>query len=341
MVNLHSSARSPEVGLAFMRLWHVLGGIYFWEFISTLDYEWKVFRGHLPYRWTIWIYFLARVACLLGVILNTFGLDTTGHINCQLWVSFLASFFCTSLAFSSLLIVLRIIAIWNKNKVITVASIGIWVFGVAFHINATVRVRSHWDPQVLNCLSISTERGVVGLVPTIFADVALLLIMLVGLLLLRRSGGGMFGLTPILWRQGLIWMSVALASEIPPAVVACLSTNSQFTNLILMPGLIIMTIAATRMHRSLVDYASGFPDVVSRRGNAKLSISGVSFSKTKRVKAASLSPAQIEVAVHTDFLQHTTTQMNDHESYITTLASDHVNAKPSVWDIDDDVERGT
>ena len=25
--------------------------------------------------------------------------------------------------------------------------------------------------------------------------------MLVGLLLLRRHGGGMFGLTPILWRQ--------------------------------------------------------------------------------------------------------------------------------------------
>ena len=27
------------------------------------------------------------------------------------------------------------------------------------------------------------------------------------------------------------------------------------------PGMITMTIAATRMHRSLVDYASGFPDV--------------------------------------------------------------------------------
>jgi hypothetical protein len=28
--------------------------------------------------------------------------------------------------------------------------------------------------------------------------------MLVGLLLLRRDGGGMFGLTPILWRQ-VLW----------------------------------------------------------------------------------------------------------------------------------------
>src|SRR5579863_3789960 len=26
-----------------------------WEFVTTLDYEWRVFRGHLPYRWTIWV----------------------------------------------------------------------------------------------------------------------------------------------------------------------------------------------------------------------------------------------------------------------------------------------
>jgi hypothetical protein len=52
-----------------------------------------------------------------------------------------------------------------------------------------------------NCLSVTSEKGVLGLVPTIFADLVLLLIMLVGLLLLRRHGGGMLGLTPILWRQ--------------------------------------------------------------------------------------------------------------------------------------------
>ncbi len=33
------------------------------------------------------------------------------------------------------------------------------------------------------------------------------------------------------------------------------------TQMLLTPGVITMTIASTRMHRSLVDYASGFPDV--------------------------------------------------------------------------------
>lgn len=26
-----------------------------WEFLTTLDYEWRVIRGRLPYLWTIWV----------------------------------------------------------------------------------------------------------------------------------------------------------------------------------------------------------------------------------------------------------------------------------------------
>jgi UPF0716 family protein affecting phage T7 exclusion len=52
-------------------------------------------------------------------------------------------------------------------------------------------------------LFVKSEKSVLGLIPTIFADLVLILIMLVGLFLLRRRGGGTFGLTPILWRQ--VW----------------------------------------------------------------------------------------------------------------------------------------
>ncbi len=26
-----------------------------WEFVTTLDYEWSVFRGYRQYLWTIWV----------------------------------------------------------------------------------------------------------------------------------------------------------------------------------------------------------------------------------------------------------------------------------------------
>lgn len=78
-----------------------------WEFFTTLDYEWKVIRGRLPYRWTTWvrnnrcfafvichalpladlftrqIYSIARVSALLGVILCIVIMNVTTPINCQ------------------------------------------------------------------------------------------------------------------------------------------------------------------------------------------------------------------------------------------------------------------
>jgi len=55
------------------KLWHAVAGLYLygltlscvfyaiqlykcsWEFVTTLDYEWRVIRGRIPYRWTIWV----------------------------------------------------------------------------------------------------------------------------------------------------------------------------------------------------------------------------------------------------------------------------------------------
>ncbi|KAI0274119.1 hypothetical protein BGY98DRAFT_1117716 [Russula aff. rugulosa BPL654] len=279
---------SEQAGSALVTLWHVMGGIYFWEFFTTLDYEWRVIRGRLPHRYTIWLYSLTRVACLLGVILCTFGLDVRTPINCQVWMYFLA-------------------------------------------------LRYAWNPQAQNCLSVTGEKSVLrlSLVPTIFADLSLILIMLAGLLLLRRNGGGTFGLTPFLWKQAVIWLSLVIVVETPSTVIAVLSTNDQLADMILSPGLITMTIVATRMHRSLVDYASGLPDGVSARENNRLPMNSGVFSNTKR--ANSHHDGRIEVTVHTAFEQHTITQANDHDSYNGT--KEHVHEKPDAWDPDNDVER--
>ena len=84
-----------------------------WEFLTTLDYEWKVIYGRIPYRWTIWvrefvmtralplnplhlspprtyanflvqqIYIIARVACLVSLVINAVLANLTSPINCM------------------------------------------------------------------------------------------------------------------------------------------------------------------------------------------------------------------------------------------------------------------
>jgi hypothetical protein len=96
-----------------------------------------------------------------------------------------------------------------------------------------------------------------------------------------------------------------------------------------------MAIAATRLHRSLIGYACGIPDVydtlnyftfystqrgkyrfrVSAQETVKLPMSSAIFLNIKRVQAALKSPDR---TLHTALDQQTTSQASNHESYNST-----------------------
>jgi hypothetical protein len=122
-----------------------------------------------------------------------------------------------------------------------------------------VQLRYAWDPTKLACKPVKADYSVLGFIPAIIADIVLLLIILAGLLTLRRRGGGT--LASLLWKQGVIWLVLGSAAEVPPLVFTALHMNDQLRNMFETPGVIIMTIAATQMHRSLVNFACGSSDV--------------------------------------------------------------------------------
>jgi len=88
MVNFNDPVVISRDFFAAVKLWHTAYGLYIWEFFTTLNYEWSVIRGRRPYRWTIWLYSLTRVATLVSAINVMIGFDTARPINCQLWVTF-------------------------------------------------------------------------------------------------------------------------------------------------------------------------------------------------------------------------------------------------------------
>jgi len=184
--------------LVIIKLFHTISGLYIWEFFTTLEYEWDVIRGRRPYRWTIWIYSLARVAALFCIILGLILMDSTSPINCQAAMSTNVVLAFLTLSASSLLIVLRVIAIWNKNKTVVAIAIGIWGINIAFLVPGAARLRSRWSLAQLNCVPVNTDISVLYLVSALVTDIALLLIMLFGLCRLRH-GGGTLGLTQLLW----------------------------------------------------------------------------------------------------------------------------------------------
>jgi len=280
---------------ALVKLYHALDSLYLWEFFVTLEYEWSVFRGHRPYRWSIWIYSLTRIATLVAVILNIVGLDVTTVIDCQFWITLELAFGYLAFVTASLLMVLRVIAIWNKNRVVVVIALSVWVINIGFLIQGTARLGSVWDLAQERCVVHNTESNKPNIIVTLITDIILLLIMLVGLLRIRRQGGGTFGLGQLLWKQGVIWLLLATFAEVTPVVFISLDLNDPLNLMFQVPSMTIMSIAATRMYRSLSDFASDSTEVLLDGPQR----SDRTVQRGKNTAHMSTPPTQMEVAMQT------------------------------------------
>jgi len=174
---------------------------------------------------------------------------------------------------------------------VTIAA-GAWLTTVVFMTRGIVRVRAEWEPFARNCVVVNNQSCKPTIIMTLTNDTVLLLIMLVGLVRLRCRGGGKFGLGSLLWKQGVIWLVLATVAEVPPTALIILDLNEPLNLIYQLPSLITISIAATRMHRSLVDFVHGTTDIASdglQNGDIR-----VSNSKTK---LATLRFSPIEVVV--------------------------------------------
>ncbi|KAF8504759.1 hypothetical protein F5888DRAFT_781973 [Russula emetica] len=292
MVNYHDPVVVLQDNLAVSKIWHAVAGLYFWEFVTTLDFEWSVIQRHRPFRWTIWIYTTTRISTLIAVILFLVGVNVTGRYNCEVETVFQLIFGYLAIACASLLIVLRILAIWNKKKIIIAIAAGAWGINVIFEIQSIVRIRAIWEPGT-TCLVPNLHIYELNILVTLATDIILLLIMFFGLLRLGFHERGAFGLGRLLWKQGVIWLLVATIAEVLPAVLLCLNLNDPFNFMFLPPSMVTLSIAATRIYRSLADHASGYTDHLSGPDSSKRS--GRIEWKANRVP---ITLSRMEVAIN-------------------------------------------
>jgi len=154
------------------------------------------------------------------------------------------------------LIVLRVIAIWNRNKVATAIASSMWVINLGVLFQGISRVHSEWSPALAMCLELNIESNTLTIVTLLVTDFVLLVSMLVGLLRLRRGSSSTFDLGSLLWKQGVIWLALATIADVTPSVIMLINLNDVFNAMFLMPSLITMTLAATRMYRGLAHFTN-------------------------------------------------------------------------------------
>jgi len=259
MVNWNDPAVLLNDYFAYAKLSHAFAGLYIWELLVTAGFELDVLRGKRPYRWTIWLYLGTRYTGLLVFIFLFLSIDGA-KVPCHpIVVTAFASAFA-SLAFASLIIVLRVIAIWNRNIIVSSIAIGAWLAALALNIRHLTLIDPVYNSIVDVCVILHTENGLLNATGVLVADAVLLLTMFIGLL--RHPHRSSTGIWKFLYRQCIIWMVLAMIAEIPLVVFLILNLNDVLNQMFLMPAVSMLSIGAARMYRSLSDRGS-FTECVS------------------------------------------------------------------------------
>jgi len=54
-----------------------------WEFFTTLDFEWEVFTGRRPWKWSFAVYLTSRLLALVAIMCNFIGFNLATKFDCN------------------------------------------------------------------------------------------------------------------------------------------------------------------------------------------------------------------------------------------------------------------
>ncbi|KAI9456859.1 hypothetical protein BJY52DRAFT_1417012, partial [Lactarius psammicola] len=156
MVNWHDPGLIIQNYFTLTKLLHTIGSAYIWETVFTAGFELNVLRGKQPYKWTIWLYLGTRYSCLLMYIVF-FILNNSSHVPCQPFVIANYTLPIVSWGFATLIIVLRIIAIWDRNVVVSSIALSMWLAGLGLNIRTIIIIEPMYDSILETCLTLKSH----------------------------------------------------------------------------------------------------------------------------------------------------------------------------------------
>jgi len=241
-----------QLTVILVKLIHVVSGIYVWEFVQSLDYEFSIMAGRRKFTRTSPLYIGGRWCTLILIIIRLLISDMSRVMSCQAAVTVPFTLGTFSLLFASTLAILRAFALWEQKKaVIAIGSI-LWLANATSYVYTISTLRGHHVDGV--CLMARSSRISVLIISTSITDISILLLMLAGVLRWRniRERGGILHL---MYTQGLIWIAVFTLAGLPSVVVIILDLdiNNPMSRMFLLPQVITATICASRMYLGLID----------------------------------------------------------------------------------------
>ncbi|KAH9063761.1 hypothetical protein EDB83DRAFT_2675224 [Lactarius deliciosus] len=251
MVDWNDRATVSAEEYALIKLVHVIGGIYIWEIILCLGFEYSVISKQRKFTWPFLLYLGCRWCPLFAIAFQFLGFDVSHKIDCQTcailsFMSAYLSFMCTSA-----LIILRVAVLWNRSKIIIAFACAVWAGNTAVYAYSLTTLCSAWTGEF--CSILHTDHCRISVLSTFTMDLILLVLMLAGLKRWKNAPK-LCGVWRLLHTQGLIWVMIVTLAELPPTVFIFLNLNDPMNTIFQDFALIIAPLGAARLYRGLIDY---------------------------------------------------------------------------------------
>ncbi|VDB84774.1 unnamed protein product [Peniophora sp. CBMAI 1063] len=252
MIAWNDPAVIAEQLYATVKFNHTVAGLYFWEMVVNLDYDWRLITKPRPGRsiYTMVAYLLCRWLCLAAVISILIGFDVTTEIDCRGWLISVYILGFVAFEMASALIAIRVVAIWQRSKPIIAA------VSAALLTQFCLIVQTGSGTSTGACTFTDTQSTRKFYTATLCIDTFLLILMLAGLLRIRDARK--HGLWKFLWLQGFSWVVLVMLVEIPSVTFLWLNLNQAMNVMFNPPELIALVISATRMYRSLTNFSDAY-----------------------------------------------------------------------------------
>ncbi|VDC06017.1 unnamed protein product [Peniophora sp. CBMAI 1063] len=265
---------------SLQRVTLIFSGIYFYEFILSLPYDWEVLkriRGRPTALVGNTLYLVCRYLALMNAICSCVLTSGNTTISCQALLRAYSFSAVIGIACASSLLFVRAGIIWRWNTWIVALLSPFLVAIFATGIRTVVLFSSTFDPNIGQCTLNSAIQDRAISISVFCGDLTLLTFILIGL---QRGWGGTykFPLWSILWNQGLLYFVLAVMVEVPLMVFLLLNLNEIMNAIFVVPAgkfsrsniatiahpepiavplVVMMAIGSTRFHRDLTQYTSG------------------------------------------------------------------------------------
>ncbi|KAF9528712.1 hypothetical protein CPB83DRAFT_875912 [Crepidotus variabilis] len=254
MVDWLSPTEIAKDAKAFDRFMHALLGVYIWEWVVSIDFDWEYISGRRKFRWPMIFYFLNRYCLLFALVGIAIALNVTEEIDCQALYTFNQCFGNAAIGLASINLSLRTMAVWSRKWYIVFPLVAIILAHWSLLLHG-ILLKASWVPEV-GCVIVETDSKLLAATFIYSMAFDFTVLTLTAYKLVQPNAGNRSRLVGLIFQDGLIYFILAFLSNLVATTFMLLNLNPVMSIIANVPAAIVSTIVACRIVRRLSNFTT-------------------------------------------------------------------------------------